>query len=299
MRHWIFKWFLVAGLIIAADKMGGWMLRMAEQRQKSGPEWASNQKLFQAPVQTAILGSSRAQGHYSDTTIERISGKRTLTFGVPGTGLIYQYFQLLMLESRAQKIENVVLDFKPYELSEPVDYDELIFGFPMIHNSKAAVRFIHEQMPKEKWKMLSSLYPYNNRVPQLIQGLFPGKQLLTGFKGHGEKRFPVKRSVLKEEKIYPDAVRWMDSIIALSKKNQWRLMVVVSPYYGDITSSESIRLMKSTCSKQGIECIDYSGPENSFSASEDWFVDDRHLTTAGALAFSSDFAKHHLNKPNP
>ncbi|HSC54128.1 MAG TPA: hypothetical protein VLC98_10920 [Phnomibacter sp.] len=296
------RWYVKAGIIIlclvGAEKLLGYACKQMVAHQKSGEYFLLYNRVIKSQPELVFVGSSRCAGHYNSDSLSRWMRKPVINDGAQGIGLAYYNGILAMLIENNPKLKTVVLDLRPIELSLPPEAGELQRLYTLLPYSGQLREYIERESPNEKYKLaLSSLYPFNGKIIELIKGMKSGKkdQNVTGFTPYirHENMLP-EYNVPTEGNLLSSNFRLLDQFVATCKKHNVKLMIAVSPFYGNVKQTKTLPFLKKYCQQNNIEFHDYSS-DISFLSKQNLFFDFNHLNGSGANLYTKKFYEEVLS----
>ncbi len=283
--------FLVAGLILA-DRMVGWVMHSAIQRQRNGVYYEFKYKVTQAKAAIVVLGSSRANHHYNVNLIEEATHEKAMNYGQDGTS-VFTHYILLKTLLHWHKPKLVVLDIKPGDFGGTQNFNEVAPLYPIIDEVAMDGDDLNMVSPFEKIKLYSQCYRYNNQVLEIL-GSTRGKpadtSAITGYSALPVKSVVLDNLTINDSSFNSSIYKYFKQIILLCKQANIRLIVCTSPCYRPVVFDRTIAVVETECKISGVEYINYlNNTLLPFDAG--MFKDEMHLNTKGADAFTQDFIK--------
>jgi hypothetical protein len=206
---------------------------------------------------------------------------------------LYYDLAILTIALRRYHPQNVILDMTPvYFATEESGLDELAVLLPYWRFHPEIIPILDKRSSWEWLKIRSSLYCYNSLPLQIIfnnlsrqrgsatDGYIPRNDTLA--------TAPPPPFTFDQITARPDTmlVKAFEEIIRLTRQNDCRLAVVVSPVYYPLPSGTStIRLSKKICMRWQIPFLDYT-QSTSFCYHAPLFSDGQHLNNTGAQIFT-------------
>lgn len=281
--------FLVAGLLLA-DRLVGFFMHNAIQRQRNGVYYEFRYKLTQAKAAVAILGSSRANHHYDTRLIEQATHKKTMNFGQDGTS-VFTHYILLKTLLRWHKPRLVVLDIKPGDFGGTENFNEIAPFYPIIDELAMDGDDLSMVSPFEKMKLYSQCYRYNNQVLEILgntRGKPADTSAITGYSALPVKSVVLDNLTINDSSFNNRIYQYFERIILLCRQTGVKLIVCTSPCYRPVVFDRTIAEVEAECKRNGVTYINYLNNKLlPFDAG--MFKDEMHLNTKGADAFTRDF----------
>ncbi len=246
-----------------------------------------------------VLGSSRALHHYNIGSIQQELGwDNGFNAGMDGQGLLAS--KLFLVSQMSNKdLNTVVLDVAPGIIADVDSESKLSYLFPEINLNDDVKREVFQNMPLERISFLSSIYPYNSRIVDI---LFPKQNVhldaykkTLGFEPLAPNESMRKLDISLDVSNVDVQERIDKSLALLDDIKNWcdvrgiRLIMVVSPIF-DISQSHRRVLEKV---KERMELLDFSQMGNGHPS---WFNDDLHLNETGAEVFSDSLTIYLKNR---
>lgn len=286
----IFQVVLFLLLIIAADYATGKVLRYFYQRQKSGWEYSTMYSVERTNADVLIFGASRAQQQYNPLFIEDSLKLSCYNVGRDGSSMLYHYAVLEgVLKRYTPKI--IVLDCEYGMLKNTVSsYERLSSLLPFYKDHPEMRDIIEKRSPYEKYKLLSSVYPYNSMIFKIASGNVRKKE--EDIKGY----LKLERSLSQPIKTYDftkkyeldtTKVNLMERFIDDCKKKNIQLYFFCGPYYmKTIGEDYSQAVVKEIADRKKVDFIDYANLE-TFQTQPKYFDDTVHVNYEGSKIFSA------------
>lgn len=237
-----------------------------------------------------IFGPSSAQHHYIPDTISKGTNYSAYNCGLGGQPIAYSLVQISETLKRYEP-KIIILDIPP-DISLDKDYDPRLKVLnPFYHDNIMVRRILINNGPKfEKLKYLSSIYPYNGMLADMLLALVYHPNITTkGFTPiHGSKIDP---NAVPDEKtgfhgeIPTKQMNYLREIVQLCQKHNVDLWIMISPIYKmKRYQSETIQILRIFSDQNDINFLDFS--KNSNFSSYLLFRDNYHLNIDGAIKYS-------------
>ena len=280
--------------LILLDVTVGKSLKYLYFQQKNGKSHSLTVGLKQQQSDILIFGSSRAMHHYDPDIISDSLQMTCYNIGYDGQSILYHNAVLdVVMERYNPKI--IILDILSEELYESTQsYDLLsvlnpyVSDYPVLWNTLSLIS------PYEKVKHLSSIYPYNSTLLRTIAGNIErgGKDItLNGFTPQeGIWKFPLKQRTFQVDKDFdPNKLKAFELFCRKCIENEIDLYIIVSPIFVDVQEqSSSTHYIIEKCNAQAIPFISFVNDGNY--RSNELFLDESHLNTAGSAVFSKEMS---------
>lgn len=282
-------------VLVALDVGLGRVLEFFYFRQKSGLNYRTTYAVEECRDDIVVLGSSRAQSNYVPAVLAEELAGTVFNAGRDGQSILYASAVFDAMAARhAPRI--VVLDVIPTDFyRNPGHYDRLSALLPY-YRSRAEVRpVVNLRSRFERFKMLSSIYPYNSLPLQILKYNLVKKR---ADRGHvpqfGEIELPLPPA--KEHAWLdsgPDAEKFarFGALVRDCHERGIRLYLVLSPVFeGEVVRREIKHELEPLLEGTPYEIWDLSDhPE--FVRQAKYFRDRGHLNDVGAARFSGIVAE--------
>lgn len=296
MRAILFKGLVFLAFVVAADTLMGFLCKKLYQNSNDVPTRKLKHTMYSTHEDILIMGSSRAECHLVSAVVSRKTGMTVYNCGVGGTDPQFTLIQINQAFKRYRP-KLIIMELSPniFFQKEAANRIKLLLPFykedSMIYNS------LVRNDPFARVKLLSSTYPYNSTIGASMRGVFKSNHdTLKGF-------LPMVGSINVEHEIaYTNSFYSMPEIpesklvqvkrmLDMCVKNGVKVMVVSTPvFYMNDNYKRMIGQIKTVCeSYKGIEYYDYTRYNKTFGVPQ-YFYDNSHLNTAGALMFTNEFA---------
>jgi hypothetical protein len=296
IRHYLLQALLFIALLAAADFIVGKTLKYFYERQSSGWEYSTRYSAEQTKADVLIFGASRAQQQYNPTYFEDTLHLTCYNAGRDGTPFFYHYAMLqAVLKRYTPKI--IVLDCEYAALKNAASsYERLSVLLPLYKDHPEMQNTINLRSRYEKYKFLSSIYPYNSMLFKIaVANLQSNKQEQEDIKGYVPLRSSINEPIKTFDYRMPyelDSIKikMLNSFIDECSKRNIRLYFVCSPYYmKTIGTDYSLAVTKKIAAEKNVPFFDYSKDTMYFSSPQ-FFDDTVHLNINGSKIFSSAIA---------
>lgn len=295
----IIKVLIFILIIVISDKVIGFVLYELYFNQKSGSSYSLNYSLNESTADILIFGNSRAQHHYDTRIIS--SGLDMSCFNAGqdgGHSILLPYAQIMIITNRySPKI--IVLEYTPEGLAySEKAYDKLSILLP--YYKYIEIRpLILLRGPYERIKLMSSIYPFNSDLINIIK-------FNTDYKKDRKQNYdgyiPLKK-VMKTELavnqfedftksiLDTNLVAAFEGIINMCKENDISLFIVNSPRFhkenkSEIHQSASSLKFHEIIKRNNVNYLDFSH-DSAFIGKYEWFQDQAHLNEVGVGIFSN------------
>ncbi|MDO9254160.1 MAG: hypothetical protein Q7U54_01520 [Bacteroidales bacterium] len=302
-----YKRFLVnllvfLGLLFAFDRALGFILQQLYFRQVAGEYYRATYSIDSTNAEILIFGSSRASHHYVPEVLEENLHLSTYNTGRDGNYLLYNYAVIKAVTERYIP-KMIILDLNPVALFyRKDDYDRLSTLLPY-YGSHPEIRTIVGLRSKyERFKLYSSLYPYNSLSLSILVGnLEISKRLYVSEEGYlpfYKKMDPIsissKQTKDNPEEIYSDSIdsykiAALQDIAEICLKKKIPLVFVFSPIYAKLNNELANNKLNTILKTYNVKYLDFS-EDTTFVNHPQYFQDESHMNDDGARIFSKKLA---------
>ena len=250
--------------------------------------------------ETIIIGSSRAESHYSCKIIDSALHTNSYNIGIQGASQPFalDVFNAYLENSAFPK--NVIFNIDHH--INTCDNDTVFMFpryFPYLKN-----KTLYNALKKRDKRFTAFRYvPYyglaymgDNYFSGALRGVFnkPGKYDLNYYKGYTkimDVKWKYKPYYACDEDVMYNRI---DSISALCKEHHANLFLVISPIYFKaealiLNRKELIKKLNDKARANGLTLLDYS--DDVISKDSSLFADPYHLKEQGALLFTNELTK--------
>jgi hypothetical protein len=288
-----FRSLMIFLLIVGLLDFGiGNCLRYFFFKQESGLLYRSTFAMEKTTASVLILGSSRANHHYTPEVFEKRLHLSFYNAGRDGNFLFYHYAVLKSVLKR-YKPKIVILDFRNAEfLKDKNKYDRLSSLLPYYRTHPEIRAIVELKSHYEKLKLLSSIYPFNSLLFTIAVGNTEfNKKRKEDIKGYVPLNNIWNRPIQKDTiNLYPTdslEIKIFESFVKDCVNANVKLYVICSPYFIDFQNSDySIKIGKAIADQNNVTFLDYSR-DSLFKNNPTLFSDMSHLNNEGAIKFSN------------
>lgn len=296
------KLILLLLIVFLIDFCIGNILRHFYLKEGTGRQYRATYTIEKTTDDILIFGSSRAYHHYVPSIIEDSLKQSCYNTGSPGQFLLYNYATLkAVLKRYSPKL--IILDVSPRDLAEDKEsYDRLSFLLPYYRDHPEIRPIVDLKSPFEKYKLLSSIYPFNSKFLMIIGGnLNYFKNKFSDIKGYK----PLYRKWNKSIEIKSPDTYKLDRIkekVFLSFIEDCdhagsNLLVVCSPNFIKYNKPDySITVMQKYAKSKNISFIDFTN-DTAFINHPDLFDDLDHLNKRGSEIFTINLVEKLKKRP--
>ena len=291
-------------IVMILDFGIGRVLKAFYFKQTSGIDSRTTYSIEKTRADVLIFGSSTAIHDYIPGTFEKRLNLSTYNVGRDGISILYDYAVLkTILKRYTPKI--IILDFEKEEFSRSQEsYDRLSSLLPYYKAHPEIDSIVDLRGPYEKYKMISSIYPYNSLVFTISAGNseFNKKRRedINGFVPlYRTWSDPIKfdNSFLHED-VDSNKVRVYESFIRDCVSANVELYIISSPLFvkPDYVNN-SVVLGKAIADKNKVSFFDYS-QDTVILHNRNLFADIAHLNVSGATVYSNKVIDRILSQRN-
>ncbi|CAM4196816.1 hypothetical protein ZONE111905_07510 [Zobellia nedashkovskayae] len=301
MKKFILNCIIGLIIVLALDFGIGRGLEYFYFKQSAGFQHRTTHSIEHTKEDILVFGSSRANHHYKPDVFERKLKNTFYNTGRDGNFIFYQTAVLRSVLKR-YKPKLILYDFTGEFTYNQSDYDRLSSLLPYYKHHPEIRSIVNLRSSYEPVKNLSSIYPYNSTIGNIVFGNINIKGLQTkANKGYvplfGEWKEPIENhhSVLPYE-IDKNKVTVFNEFLNLCKQHEIPVVVLVSPIYYKYEDDFSIALCKKLCEEKKVPFFDFT-KDKDFLKAPHLFADIEHLNDNGAVIFSEkvvDLIKAHL-----
>lgn len=286
MRKFIINLLLLAGLLILIDFAAGGVLRLLYFRQVSGLEYRTTYSMENSREDILVFGTSRANHHYVPKVFEDSLHRSFYNTGRDGESILYEYAVLKsVLKRYTPKV--IILDLLINEFDyDPDSYDRLSCLLPYYRSHPEIREVVDKKGPLEKYKLLSSIYPYNSSVLTIIMGNRKTKEKEQ--KGYiplsGATKWLIDTVHMEPKPLDSVKIQAFKNFIKECQAHEIKLYVVVSPELAPIDNFRSIEIGQTIANQCGVPFLNYV-QDSCFTGKHKLFYDRTHLNDSGAHLF--------------
>ena len=293
----LLKAIRLIAVVFLCDLLIGGIIKHFYFHQKYGRQYRAYYTIEKTNADILIFGSSRAFNHYRPDIFESRLKKTCYNSGSPGQFILYDYATLkAVLKRYTPKL--IILDLMPGSLFvEQFDgnsYERLSFLFPYYKEHEEMRPILELKGQYEKFKLLSSVYPFNSSVIYTTAGCLELKR----FKelNRTDKGYQATYAVWNKPSqiIHSDRTARLDSVkiniynqfIDECRNSGTELLIACSPrldtYKGD---DESLILAKKIAREKNVKFLDFTNDTFFVRHPELFAYDPIHLNHEGAGIF--------------
>jgi hypothetical protein len=289
----VIKLLVFCALIILLDYGVGSVLRYFYFKQDSGLQYRTTYSIEKTTADVLIFGSSKANHHYHPAVFEERLQLPYYNAGRDGNAVFYHYAVLKAVLKRYTP-KMVVLDFVNGEFKQGQEsYDRLSSLLPYYKTHPEIRPLVELKSDYEKFKLLSSIYPFNSSLFTIAVGNTEfNKKRTEDIKGYVPLSRVWNGPVKKENNpvtYLTDSlkIKAYETFIQDCLNAKIKLYVVVSPYFiQSATTDYSVTIAQQIANKYQVPFLDYS-KDSAFITQPALFADIDHLNDEGAKVFSN------------
>jgi len=304
-QKFINRFLLLSCFLIIFDTLIGRCLAVLYHETKNPTIAKMNYSFFETKADILIFGSSRGEGHYIPQIIKDSTGLECFNTSIGGEGIFYSFGLLTNVLTR-YKPKLIVYDLAPNVVFDPASIDKISILLPYYKLNREIQAVVALKGSFEKYKMISSIYPYNSLLFKIITGIRKKRndfQLSNGYKPvYGTLNYFVNSQddrYREPQNIDTIQIIYFKKFIELCHKAQIPVIVIVSPkYYKTSQFPRTITVFKKiTCSYNQLFIDNFT--VDGISENSKYFKDPIHLNNIGSELFSKRIAsklKQELSK---
>ena len=296
---------LLLGFVYVLDLLVGNVLRYFYFKEEAGREYRATYAMEKTKADVLIFGASRAYRSYVPDIIEDSLKLSCYNTGMHGQSILYSYATLkVILKRYTPKV--IILDLVPDELKISQDsYDRLAFLLPYYKEHKEIRPIINLKSPFEKYKLLSSIYPFNSELIVIAGGnlnfIKKGYVDMKGYKPEtGVYNRPIETITPQPYPVDSVKISYYRSFIRECQQAGIKLFIVYAPTFVKYTETDyTVSVIKQIAKEENAWFADYTN-HPYFISHPELFSDHVHLNGSGAETFTPMIMheiKKELKKP--
>jgi len=292
-QYFLLKFFIFFIIVVFLDFTIGSLLRIFYFKQESGILYRTTYSIEKTTADLLIFGSSTANHGYHPAIFKNRIKMSYYNVGRDGTPIFYHYAILNGILKRYTP-KMVIYNFDVHEFSRTQQsYDILSFLLPYYKKHPEIRSIVDLKSPYEKYKLVSSIYPFNSSVFTIAIG-----NLEFNKKRRGDIYGYVPLTSIWNEPIRDgntfinyesdsNKIKIYESFIKDCANLKIKLYVVCPPLFikPDYVSS-SVILGKEIANKYNVRFLDFS-KDFTILSNPKLFADVGHLNNDGAIVFSN------------
>lgn len=290
----LFKLITLFAIIFILDFAIGNTLNYFYFKQSSGLQYRTTYSIEKTEADVLIFGSSRANHHYHPDVCEQRLKMSYYNVGRDGSDILYHTAVLRGVLNRYRP-KMIILDINPWEFKKiEGGYDRLSSLLPYYNKHPEMQSIIGHKSKYEKYKLLSSIYPYNSSLFTIAIGNTEYNKNRKGdIKGYlpltNIWNNPIQEETPEKYELDSLKLKYFESFILDCIQSQIKLFVVCSPSYKKyIEIDNSILKAIEIANKHTIQFLNFSN-DTTFENNHKLFADKEHLNDSGANVFTKRF----------
>ncbi|MFP5041134.1 hypothetical protein [Parasediminibacterium sp. JCM 36343] len=271
-------------------------------------EWTAHvtYSLDSAKPDILILGSSRAERHYSPSILSDSLHKSCYNAGMDAQSIPY-CTALQEVIFKRWKPKMIILDINPWEfIEDTIKYEKLSILLPYCNEHPELIKYLEIASPMERLKLYSNIYPYNSTFFIAVNDKLHAQKMPTEEFGYAPiikvmdaaEITLTKKALLQDEKKDKDfyvktdafAFNLYRQFLKRCTDNHIKTYVITSPTlipgYQNKSKKELLSISKTY---PEIKFIDFSSNPN-YNGHFEKFSDHIHLNKQGSEEFSKELA---------
>ncbi|MDO9256705.1 MAG: hypothetical protein Q7U54_14395 [Bacteroidales bacterium] len=283
---------LIIVTVIVLDFIIGKTLHHFYFTETSGLHYRTTYSIDSTMADVLVFGSSRANHHYVPEVFEDSLKMSFYNTGRDGNSILYTLAVFNSITNRyTPKV--IIIDMMMMELYyNAQSYERLASLLPYYNNHPELQSVVQLRGPFEKYKLLSSIYPFNSSLLTIAVGnLELNKKRKEDNKGY----VPLYNGLTDTTRISLDEISLIiDStniealkfICNYSKEKNILLLLVHSPLYAKSKLINTSKIFDKIAKENGAYYLNYMHNQ-LFVNQPEYFRDQVHLNDEGAKLFSS------------
>jgi hypothetical protein len=292
MKKLFYKSFLLFVLMIVTDQSLGSLFDLILKNSPDGRYYKIHYSLSECRDDLIIFGSSRAETNYATTLFRDSLQMSAWNTGRGGQGLPYWYaMQQGIMDNHTPKIAVINIESSFLSVNVEKTYERAGFLKPFYKNHPSIRPVINAISPFEKYFMYSGLYAYNSSFYYLLRPFFfsglDGDREKMGWKtrdGVVKPSMGKERVVQTKRHLNPETKALFNAFISKFIEKKCKVFLVLSPDYK--TSYVSTSTLEYLQNLENVILLDWDY-QKVFNQNHQYFKDNNHLNTYGAVTFSS------------
>lgn len=261
-------------------------------RQDIGRHYRAIYSLEKTQADILIFGPSTGYNNYVPEVLETRLKQTCYNTSSPGQFILYHYASLRTILNRYSP-KYIILDIIPGEfLAERDSYDRLSFLLPFYKRDTALQSVVDLKSPFEKYKLLSSIYPFNSTLLLLTaQNSVSYRSRHAVVKGYRARTKvwdkPVKSTSPEPYPLDSVKIEIFKSFINDCKLSDTKLVITCSPRFLDFKGRDiSIMLAEKIAKEQDVLFLDFTN--DAFFLNRPYLFDEPlHLNWKGSQEFTN------------
>lgn len=291
--YFLKRFILFFAILFVLDLSIGKALEYFYFKQESGLMYRTTYSLEQTNAELLVFGSSRANHHYVPSVFEKELNMSYYNVGRDGSFILYHYAILEGILKRYTP-KTILLDVSEKEfIKDNEAYERLSCLLPYYKNHSEIQQIINLRSKLEKYKILSSIYPFNSSLFTMAIGNTEyNKQRKQDNNGYialqGHWRMPIEALNSPSNEVLDSIkIKYYEKFISKCKSAGIKLNIIHSPHYFRLINTDgSLEKAKSIAKINHIPFYDLSN-DSIFLYNPDLFSDTYHLNGEGAIIFTN------------
>jgi hypothetical protein len=287
---------LFFGIVLLMDMSAGGLLKKYYFKQQSGQQFQTTYSMDNSNAALMVMGSSRANHHYTAAAFENELGMSYYNAGRDGNHIFYHYAVLQsVLKRYTPKI--IVLDYYIKDIQKDEEsYDRLSSLLPYYASHPEIQEVVALKSDFEKLKLASYTYPFNSSLFTILKG---NKTPLTKQELQNKGYQPIHKVWNKPLATEPNSgqeladsnkLKYLNLFIEACNKAGVKLYLVYSPVFFKYSNEPAaMETARQLAAKHKIKFFDFS-TDQTYTQNASLFADRSHLNDEGATVFSQKLA---------
>jgi hypothetical protein len=302
----IIKIVLFIFVIVITDRLFGLVLRRLYFNQTAGQDFSINYALSKCKADVLIFGNSRAQHHYDSRIISEGLKMSCYNAGLDGGHSILLPDAEIKAITERYSPKIIILEFSPTGIVHfDGDYDRLSVLLPYYQDYPEIRSFLQLRGPFEKIKLMSSIYPFNSDIINIIgfntntraarrqdfEGYVPLNEVLNPEILKFKPEYVSQSTMRTESSLDTNMVNALENIISICKEKKIALYIIDSPVYHMVNEIQTpayavTKISLDIIHRNHVDFLDFSD-NPAFVGHPELFADEGHLNDKGAKIFSN------------
>jgi len=290
------KIFINIGLVILVlfilDLCIGKTLRHFYFTETSGPYYSTTHAMDSTKADILIFGSSRANHHYIPHIFEDSLNMCAYNAGRDGNSIIY-FSAVFKSIAKRYNPKIIIIDIFSSELCYSASgIDQTASLLPYYYSHPEIQSIVDLAGNYEKYKMLSSIYPFNSKLIRIVIGNMEKYKKIQGDQQgyvplYGQMNDTVLRPMDSTTMaVDPIKLEALASFAEYCKMKGIRLLIITSPVLAKVKKVSNEEILKSIAEKYNAQYLDYAN-DSLFMKKPEYFQDYLHLNNDGAARFTN------------
>jgi hypothetical protein len=294
--RFLFRLSSILLIVALLDFFIGSLLRYYYFKQIAGEGYRTTYAIDSTTADILVFGSSRANHHYVPEIFEDSLKMTFYNTGRDGNFLLYNYAVFAAVMKRyTPKI--VIFDLNPDDLFyDEASYDRLSSLLPYYRNHHEIRDIVNLKSPYEKFKLISSIYPFNSSLMTIgIGNMELNKQRKSDRKGYVPLKYNMIDTTLNSISDFQGVsdknnLNALNGIMKYCVDKNIHLLLIQSPIFSHVKPLKVNDIVEQMAKRYKIEFWTFSNDSN-FLHNPKYFQDQNHLNEIGAKCFSQIVVK--------